>query len=158
MAKVPKDILKKLPDGALLPGESIVTASWFDRPSAGKQAFDALLVGRIPTSGGSSSREGVAGGAFSAMVPGGRVIVALTDRRLLVFGPTGGRKDPLPLAVAYEPEHVAEIIYKMGINASSFRLLFADGSEARFDVPGDNNGKALAKAGAAFCRGRTASA
>lgn len=157
MGKVPRDIQKRIPADALQPGEALVSASWFERPSANKQLAGALLLGRIPTKATSTSREGAGGGSCADRLPGGKVVVALSDRRLLIFGPTGGRKDPVPLAVTYAPEEVVDIRYKMGISTSSFRLAFSDGSEAVFDVPSDHNGKDLTKAGASFCRGAVGS-
>lgn len=154
MGKISKDIQKRLPSDFLQPGEQLVEASWLNRPDAGQHMKALLTTGRIPhLAATSNGPDGVTGQGLAAAIPGGTVIIALTDRRLLAFGPSAGRKDVLPLSASFAPEEVVELRYKMGISTSSFRASFADGSEAVFDLPRDNNAKGLGKAGPAFCRG-----
>lgn len=143
----------------LQPGEQLIEASWLDRPSAGQHLKALLTTGHIPHLAATSNGPGDATGqGMAAAIPGGTVVLAISDRRLLVFGPSAGRKDILPLATWFAPEQVVELRYKMGISTSSFRATFADGTDAVFDLPRDNNAKGLGKASTAFCRGAVSAA
>ena len=153
MARLPKDILKKLPGDYLEPGEELINLSWMERPGAGKALANILLLGNIAKVGSvSGTSDGTGAGPLAGFVPGGKLAVALTGRRLLIFAPGEGRKDSMVLACAFLPEHVSRMKYRGGFG-ESFKLTFADGSEVSFELSGVNQAKAFGNASDSFCRG-----
>ncbi|MFN3218633.1 MAG: hypothetical protein ACE367_19230 [Acidimicrobiales bacterium] len=75
-----------------------------------------------------------AGEGMAAAVPGGNAVLAVTDRRLLVFGHNTMSGKPQGLQAQYTLDQVHSIAVTKGKMTGSLAVTFADGSTSSFDV------------------------
>lgn len=136
------------PVGAHLePGEVLVAATWADRRD-GSANVGGLIAGGL---GAKLTRSPVQDApqypglpGYAGSIPFGYLVVAVTDRRLLVLW-AATTKSPLVPLVAFGPHDYQKLKVSTAF-AATLAITFADNTTVFLDLAGHHKAKAVAKA------------
>jgi len=120
----------------LSPGETVEAAGTCEPSDTPSPMVGAMFgaVGSLVLAGAKGLRDGLRNepldveGGLAASWPGGRFLVALTSRRLVLAAMPRGRKPASEVIMTYQLAQISELRHKMKIASEFLDIEFVDGS------------------------------
>jgi hypothetical protein len=137
--------ISKVAQGELRPGESFVTAAFLQPAgSAGAMVSRSVggIVGAAVVSKLRTKDDGslVSDSGSAAMLPNTKLLVGLTDQRLLVYNFGGLMGKPKDLVAALDRSALAGVDVQDGKLTKRVTLVFTDGTGRVYEAPRLNSG------------------